>query len=391
MRASSSKIISLLPRILAASAEMREILVGNTVLFGEIPAPTGSEAERAHFFSHRLSESGLTDCFIDPLSNAIGILPGLEGKRTIAVIANGDTLVSHPGDQTVEVKPDTLVGPFVVDNSLALGALSALPELFSRLNIQPKASLLLMMTARSQGRGNLEGLKTFLSNTPVKPAAGVCLEGVQLGRLNYISLGMRRGEIVCRLPEDYDWAHHGNSGAIVPMSSIVTRISQIALPRNPLTSLVLGSIEGGISHHNIARKAVLRFELRGESADLLAKIEEQLEDITQEVSSSFGVRIKLDIFARREPGGLEIGHPFVRNAREILTALGLKPALYPTTSVMSALVALGIPALTLGLTTGERGNDLDEIDETAAIGPMITGLAQLAAVILDIDEELANA
>lgn len=383
-------VIELLPRIRAAAGEMRETLVANVVMIGEIPAPTGNEESRARFFSQRLNENGLLHCFTDPMSNAFGLLPGTDGTRTIMVVANGDTLVYEAADQTVEVRPETLVGPFVVDNSLALGAISALPELFDKLHVRLQSNVLLLMASRSQGRGNLEGMKYFLSNSKIKPNAGICFEGVQLGRLNYTCLGMRRGEITCRLPDDYNWAQYGNTGAVVPMSDVISRIGKIAIPRRPLTSMVLGSIEGGVSYHNIARQTVLRFELRSESAEIMAQIEAQLDDIAEEVSSTFGIQAKLDIFAKREPGGIEIGHPFVRDARAILAALGLQPMLYPTTSVMSALVAEGIPSLTLGFTTGERRHDLDEIDETAEIGPMTTGLAQLAAVIISMDQELSN-
>ena len=383
-------VMELLPRIRSAAEEMKDILVANVVMIGEIPSPTGGEESRARFFSQRLNESGLLHCFTDPLSNAFGLLPGSDGKKTLCVVTNGDTLVQEAADQTVEVRPDNLVGPFVVDNSLALGALAALPELFDRLQIRLQSNLLLLMASRCQGRGNLEGLKKFLLSARARPDAGICFEGVQLGRLNYTCLGMRRGEIVCRLPDNYNWAQYGSTGAIVPMSDIISRIGRIAIPRRPLTSMILGSVEGGISYHNIARQAVLRFELRGESAEILAQIEKQFEEIAEEVSSTFGVQVTVDIFARREPGGIEIGHPFVREARAILSAMGLQPMLYPTTSIMSALVAEGIPSITLGFTTGERRHDLDEIDETAAIGPMTTGLAQLAAVIIRMDQELAN-
>lgn len=390
MTGTPDNVIEMLPRIRAAAEELRDVVVANIVMFGEIPAPTGGEEPRARFFAQRMGEAGLQDCFTDPLSNAFALLPGTEGGRTILVATNGDTLVEEAADQSVEVRPDDLVGPFVVDNSLAIGALAALPDLLDRLQIRPRANVRLLVAARCQGRGNLEGVKAFLDGANPRPAAGLCLEGVQLGRLNYTCLGMRRGEIVCSLPENYNWAQYGSTGAIVPMSDIIARVGRIGIPRRPLTSMVLGSIEGGISYHNIARETVLRFELRGESAETLAQIEEQLQDVTEEVSSVFGVRVKLDIFARREPGGLEIGHPMVRDARAILQALGLQPMLYPTTSIMSALVGAGIPSLTIGVGLGERRHDLDEIDERVAIAPLTTGLAQLAAVILSMDKELAN-
>jgi hypothetical protein len=54
--------------------------------------------------------------------------------------------------------------------------------------------------------------------------------------------------------------------------------------------------------------------------------------------------------------------------------------------MMSALLDLAVPALTLGLTTGERRNELEEIEEAAAIAPLSAGLAQLVAMVQAMDE-----
>jgi acetylornithine deacetylase/succinyl-diaminopimelate desuccinylase-like protein len=197
---------------------------------------------------------------------------------------------------------------------------------------------------------------------------------------------MLRGDIVCRLPDDYNWAQFGASGAIIPINDVISRINKIALPRRPLTSIVMGSIEGGITYHNIARQVTLRFEVRCEESDLLKQIRQQIENIVAEVSAQSGVKVKLDIFAEREPGGIDISHPMVQNARAIITALGLEPMLYPTTSALAAFIERKIPAVTLGLAVGERKGELDEIDESVSIAPIFTGMAQLAGVILAMDQ-----
>ena len=47
-----------------------------------------------------------------------------------------------------------------------------------------------MGSARSLGRGDLEGLRFFLDNFKKPITAGVCIEGVKLGRLSYSSIGI---------------------------------------------------------------------------------------------------------------------------------------------------------------------------------------------------------
>ena len=207
-----------------------------------------------------------------------------------------------------------------------------------------------------------------------------------MGRLNYAAVGLLRGEIVCRLPADYDWAQFGSSGTIIPLSEVIQRISRIPVPQRPLTTIIMGTVQGGISPGNIARETTLGFEVRSESADILNQVREQLEEIVQDVTAQSGKQVSLDLYGRREPGALDIGHPLVRQGRAVLGGLGLAPFFYPTTSMMAALLDAGMPAVTLGLTTGERRSELEEIEEAAAIGPMSAGLAQLVGLLQLMDE-----
>jgi tripeptide aminopeptidase len=282
-------------------------------------------------------------------------------------------------------RKDEIVGPFLGDNSIALAVMASLPILLERLQIRLKANLIVMGAVRMLGHGNLEGLSGFLNNNGLNVRYGLSLEGVQLGRLNYACLGQLLCDITVRLPEDYNWVQFGATGAIISMNDIIARINKIPLPRRPLTTIVFGMIKGGVSYRNIARETVLSFEVRSESADLLNQVAQQIEDITEDVAANSGVTVKFDIFARRAPGGLDISHPFVKQARAIHTALGLQSQLYATTFALASLIEKNIPSLVLGLTTGTRRNDLPEMEEVVAIEPMWAGLAQLVGVLLAID------
>ena len=216
MSENMDRIVESLPRLRELAAGMQEIILANLVMIGEVPAPTWEEEKRIEVILQRLNECGLQNCSTDEKGNGFGVLFGEQAKQNILISAHADTFVSDVVDQTIEVGKDRLVGPFVGDNSLALAAMVSLPALLDRLQVRLKSNLILMAAVKSLGRGNLEGLKYFLANTSMPIHSGICLEGVQLSRLNYSCLGMFRGEIECRLPEDYNWAQFGASGAIIP-------------------------------------------------------------------------------------------------------------------------------------------------------------------------------
>jgi tripeptide aminopeptidase len=384
-----SAVIERLPAFREAAEQLREVVLANLVLIGELPAPTGGEEQRVGLLLQRLSESGLQQCSSDELGNGFGVIPGAAGRRNLLVVTNADSLVERAADQHVEIETDRVIGPFVGDNSLALAALASLPLLLERAGLRLRSNLVVMAAARTHKRANLEGLRHFLEHSAMPLAAGLWLESVQLGRLNYSCLGMMRGEIVCRLSENYDWAQFGSTGTITPMNDIISRINKIPVPRRPMTSVIFGSIHGGFTYNNIARETILGFEVRSESAEILVQMREQLEDIVEEAAAQLGVVATLDIIARREPGGLDIGHPLVRNGRAILTALGIVPQLYATTSALSAFIERKVPAVTLAISTGERLSALDEIDEAVSLPGVWTGLAQLMGMLAAMDEEPA--
>ncbi len=383
---SLAQILELLPVWQKSITESRSLFMADLTLLGEIPAPTYGEQERIEFIVNRFSEAGLHQCTIDEIGNGVGLLPGTEGKNNILITAHADTLVTESKDQTIEFQKDRLVGPFVGDNSIALAALTYLPLLLQSLQIKLKANLVLLASTRALGRGNLEGIRHFLTNSVVKITSGLCLESVQLGRLNYACMGLLRAEIHCTLPDSYNWVQYGATGTVIPMADVIMRISRIPLPKRPLTTVIMGLLNGGIAHNNIAREVTLGFEVRSESAEILKELKERIADITEEATAQSGTKITLDILSQRDPGGLDIGAPLVKKARAVLTTLGLQPLLYPSTSQLAALRDAGIPGLTIGITTGERRKDLDEIDESVAIEPMFVGLTQLAGILATMDE-----
>jgi len=382
MKASFENILQALPHYREAVHQLREVLLANLIMIGEIPAPTFAEKARVKFLQQRFSECGLENASTDEADNGVGILPGTDGKNSILVVAHTDTVHDDSVDHTLTVQADSVTGPGVADNSLSLAVLATLPDLLNHLQIRLSSNLILLGSSRSLGRGDLEGLRFFLANNNLPITAAVCLEGVQLGRLSFASLGMLRGEINCVVPEEYDWTRFGASGAIVTLNEVINRLMDIPLPRRPRTSLVMGQIRGGTSFNTIAHKAVLRFEIRSESPDMVRQLRVQIQDILAEISSQTGSQVDLDILATRKTGGMKFNHPLARCSRAILEQLEVTPRISPSTSELSALIDRMIPAITLGLTTGSH---LNEPGEVVQIEPVLTGLAQLIGILAAID------
>lgn len=371
-----------LPHIEKKLKSFSEILLANLVMIGEIPAPSFNEERKVQFILDRFNEAGLTECSTDEAGNGIGVLPGSDNEKSILINAHTDTVFSEKTDHTMQVNTDSITGTGVADNSLGTAVLATIPYIFEELDIELKNTLVLLAGVKSLGRGDLQGIRFFLDNNSFNLHSAICLEGVELGRLSYSSIGMLRGEITCKVPETYDWSRFGDASAILTLNEVINKINDIRLPKRPRTSIVMGSIEGGTSFNTIALESTLGFEVRSESQEVVDEIGERIEEIGIEVSSKMGDHVNVDIFARRSPGGIGFSNPLTRCARSIMSELDIEPRLAPSISELSAFIDKNIPALTLGITTGDN---LHKKSETIKIEPMYKGITQIIGTLLAID------
>ncbi len=142
--------------------KLREILLANVVMAGEIPAPTGYEGRLTRFLGDRFIESGLELIAEDEAGNVAAILPGRIGTRDIVVAAHLDKIWADSEDHTVSVGADQMSGRGLADNSLGVAVLATMPFILERLGIVFDSNLILLGTSRSFGRGNLRGMRYFL-------------------------------------------------------------------------------------------------------------------------------------------------------------------------------------------------------------------------------------
>jgi len=366
---------------------IREAVFSTMVMVNEIPAPTFKELNRAKFLVDRFSELEMLNTSIDEKGNAIGILPGRTGDNDILVTAHLDSVFDNTIDHTVTLKPNVAIGPGIGDNSLGVAVLGTLPLILRRIGLELDSNLVLLGSTRSLGKGNLEGIRFVLNNYKRPLISALCLEGIKIGRLSFSSIGMLRGELTYKIPELYDWTKFNSVGAIVDMNDMINRILEIPLPRKPKSTIVLGQMEAGTSYNTLPTKARLRFEIRSEADEIVSSLASRINYLAEEMTSKTGALVKFNKIALRKSGGTEFSHPLNNIGRNILNQLGISPRITPSTSEVTALIDKGIPALTIGLTDGENGGDLEE---SVFIEPISKGLAQLAGLLRAIDEECSK-
>jgi len=372
-----------------ALVPMRERLVANLVMIAQIPAPTGGEAARVRFLLDRFTEAGLSDATADDAGNAVGRVVGTGGGRTILLASHLDTIFPASQSHDVMVEADRVVGPGVGDNALGAAIVSLMPSVLDHLGIELESDLILLGSTRSLGRGNHAGIRFFLDHVPEKVDFGICVEGIQLGRVNFFSIGTARADITCGIRQLSEPSRsYGSESALVVLNHIINRILGISTPSRPYTRIKMGRMRAGLYYDVEPDHAELGLEIVSHSDEMIDQICGQINDIVAEMSARHAVDAQLDVFFCTRAGGIPFAHPLVKSVLEVMDQLDIEPDQGHSPSELSELIARNVPAVTLGITHGTKSRKA--APDNVLIDPILTGVAQLVGVILAIDEGVCD-
>lgn len=382
------KYLDKLPSFVEAINSMKETIIANIVFIGQIPAPTFKEKRRTDFFMERLAEFQVDECTTDGYSNPIGIIRGTStSKPPIFVVAHLDTIFEKEVDHNYTVKKKRIKGVGILDNSLGVGVLASLPEIFRKLDLRFESDIVLAGVIQSLGKGNLRGIRHLLKtwDTPIRGA--ICLESIELGRLSYYSEGMVRCEVECEISPIPGSLQKFRPNAILILNEVINQIMELRLPQRPRSKIIIGKISGGFKHGIIPYYAKLGFEIQSDLDKMVKSIYNDISDIIDDIRHQYEVELELKTISSLNAASLKYNHPLVKSTGAIIESLGLKPISAPSESELSIFLAHKIPAVTLGITIGENihlENSMMEIE------PMYKGIAQIIGVIMAIDKGVCD-
>ena len=377
-----------LPNLVDEIKAVQDIIITNIVLIGQTPAPTFKEKRRSTVFMERLAEFGVDEVTTDGYRNPIGIIRGTNpDKPPIFVLAHLDTFFERDIVHNYTIKEDKITGPGILDNSLGVGVMVSLPILFEKLSLRFESDIVLAGTIQSLGRGNLRGVRHLLKTWPTPIRAGICLEGVELGRLNYFSDGMIRGEIQCHIPDRRDSFDKFTPNAILILNEVINEIMNLRLSQRPRSRIVIGKVAGGANHGKIAYEANLGFEIRSDSYKMVKSIYNNIRDIVEGMGHENEVELSIKTISNLRAARLKYNHPLVKNAAAVLAALGIKPVSKSTESALSIFLSRKIPTVTLGITHGQNHYTQKA---TMEIEPMFKGIAQVIGILKAIDSGVCD-
>lgn len=362
---------SIRPMLKAADEIQRTLLVDEVIRVAEIAAPTFKEQRRAEYVLSQFAQAGLA-VRQDSAGNAIGVLKGTSDLAPLLMTAHMDTVFGDEVDVTPSVSGDYLLGPGVRDNSAAVASLIQFARLAQRTRWRPARDIILAGTVGEEGLGNLRGIKQLVADMGSGLSAALIIDGY-LGSITHIGVGSRRFRISVTAKGGHSWQDYGQPSATHALGSIIHRLAELKLPREPRCSLNVGTISGGSGVNVIADKATLSLDLRSVSEEELARLERQVRDIVDRVTSEAGVSAEIALMGERPAGSIPADHPFVRAAERVLQNLGIEATLGDGSTEANLPASVGIQALAVGSATG---NGVHTLKERLFIPSLMPGLKQ---------------
>ena len=377
-----------LPEYVDAISAIQETILTNIILIGQVPSPTFKEKKRSKVFLDRLAELQVDQCTTDGYRNPIGIIHGTSSsKPPIFLVAHLDTFFSKDIDHNYRIKKKSIVGPGLTDNSLGVSVLLSLPEVLRLLKLRFESDIVLAGVIQSMGRGNLRGIRHLVKtwSTPIRGA--ICIEGAELGRLNYYADGMIRCEVDCDITTFNGYEQKFKPNAIIILNDVINEILKLRLPQRPRSRVIIGKIAGGFKHGMIAYDAKLGFEIQGVSDKMVKTIFNDIKDIINGISHEYEVDLKLKTISNLHAARLRYNHPLVKAAVNVMNRLDIKPISGSSESELSIFLSRKVPAVTLGIS---HGKNYHQRNASVMIEPIYRGIAQVIGVLQAIDSGVCD-
>jgi tripeptide aminopeptidase len=398
--------------------ELAQLVIDRTIALSAIPAPPRREQQRAQVVRDWWAADGLAGVTVDSAGNVRARLRAGDPQRpAVLLCAHLDTVFGPEVSHAVVRHAGRLTGPGVGDNTVAVCALSALDAL---VPAGLRSPVWIVATTGEEGLGNLAGVRALLDDPPGPVRAVIALEGNYLGRVNVTGVGSLRWRVTVTGPGGHAWEEASQPSAVHEAARLVAALASLARPDParpdpaqpdpaqpdpaqpdpaqpdpaqpdpahhrpdqpgpPKTTVNVGLIEGGESVNSRAQRAEFLVDLRSGDPAALDALQAAARAILDDPAVPLGVAVHT--IGERPAGQLDPDHPLATLAAQVLREAGIPPRFTAASTDANAAYPRGIPALTLGITTGE-GTHTEQ--EWIDVDPVAAGLAALAATVARLD------
>jgi acetylornithine deacetylase/succinyl-diaminopimelate desuccinylase-like protein len=359
----------------------------------EIPAPPFKEEVRAKAFYAKFRELGLRNVEIDAEGNVIGHRPGTGGGPNLVLAAHLDTVFPEGTDVRVKKEGTRYSAPGIGDDTHGLATLLAFIRALDAAQIRTKGDLIFVGDVGEEGLGNLRGVRYLFEKGPLKGRIQnfISLDGSDDSAIVTGGVASRRYRVTFQGPGGHSYGAFGMVSPSLAMGNAVARFSRTKVPQRPKTTFNVGVYGGGTSVNAIPHTVWMEVDMRSESPEELAKLENKfLADVRTAVAvenrtrgiQSGRITVKPELVGDRKGGQTPATARLVQAAVAVSIAMNLTPRLTYSSTDANIPIGLGIPAITIG--SGRGGRNAHALNESVSVDKADTLPAQRRALAVTL-------
>jgi tripeptide aminopeptidase len=333
-----------------------------------IPAPPFGEQARSEWIAGRFAEIGLSEVHTDEAGNVFGFLaaanlPPESTGPVVVLSAHLDTVFPAGTPLNPVVDGDRLEAPGACDNGAGVAGLLAIAHALIHAKAELPAPLIFLGNVGEEGEGDLRGMRQLYSQREIagRIAAHIVLDGAGADSAVTQALGSHRFQVTITGPGGHSFTDTGTPNPIAALASALSVLSQTPLPKEPRTTLNLGTIHGGTSVNSIPESAQASIDFRSTSAEQLLRLEVALHRAVEDSVQRFNAAAKSSGSAGRgllafsiakigdRPAAQLAGDSALFDAlRAVDRHLGIRTDLRLGSTDANIPLSLGVAALSLG-------------------------------------------
>jgi len=354
--------------------DMEKETMSNHVLLTEIPSPPYKEKIRAAKFAEMIKAAGTDSVWTDTAGNVIALRKGKTGKKRVVLEAHMDTVFPEGTDVKVTYRGDTLFAPGVGDDTRALAMVLTVIKAMEQTGVETDADVLFIGTTGEEGQGDLRGVKNLFSAAgPGKIDTYIAIDGGAVGGITHRGLGSHRYKITVKGPGGHSSGAFGIGNPHNALGRAIhywaVEADKFALLKGVRVTYNVGVIGGGTSVNSIPFESWMEVDMRSESPERLAGMDELLqaavkkalaeENSMKKMGKDLTVDVKL--IGDRPSGGNDPYSPLIQRALASALYFKAEPKLGVGSTNSNIPISKGIPAVTIPRGgQGGNGHSLNE-------------------------------
>lgn len=384
-----------------------------------IPAPPFGEQTRAAWLAERFQEAGLAGVEIDPAGNVLGVLPAahLPPESTGPVLllsAHLDTV--FPAGTRIEpvIDGDRLTAPGATDNAAGVAGMLAILYALVHSQVELSAPIVFAGNVGEEGEGDLRGVRQIYgsiygpSRFSQRIGAHIVLDGVGNHTAVTQALGSTRFQVSVTGPGGHSFIDAATPNPITALAIALAALADVPLPAEPLTTMNVGTIEGGTSVNSIPESAKASVDFRSTDPEQFLRLEVRLHHAVESAvtrlnnsAAKHGSSSKSSAVNHRGPlsftitkigdrpaASLPEDSPLMATLGAVDRHLGLRTGIRLGSTDANLPLSLGVPALAIG--AGGEGGATHTLGEWYSARDREIGLRRALLVALATLEWVAD-